>query len=266
MLSGCLKVIDCVVDHQDGHSYELLVLRLNWNADMPTQERPELGTEYPKLSQQELDLLLDSHEVFVKGGRGGERIRLGMHDLSYLDFSGLDLSRSDFVGTVMRSCEFEETNLKDANLFAADLRDAVLVRANLDRADLRGAALSGANLTLASLIDCDMRDGVLVQSGEKGELLPLNNNEPAAGMERAKVRGADMSGAKVSDSVVVQTDLTDCNLKNAKFIRANLSLSNLTGCNLEGTDFTDANLSGAVFHGASLSARLWTVQTCPVLT
>jgi uncharacterized protein YjbI with pentapeptide repeats len=51
-------------------------------------------------------------------------------------------------------------------------------------------------------------------------------------MEKATVRGANMSGAKTLDSVVVQTDLTDCNLKNAKFVRANLSLSNLTGCNL----------------------------------
>lgn len=113
---------------------------------MATQERPEIGAEYPKLSQQELDILLDSHEVFVKGGRGGERIRLGMHDLSYLDFSGRDLCRADFVGTVMRSCEFEETKLSDANLFAADLRDTVFVRANLDRADLRGAALSGVSI------------------------------------------------------------------------------------------------------------------------
>ena len=164
---------------------------------------------WQKLTQQELDVILDKHLEFVKGTRGGERAKLGMMDASYLDFSGRDLSRADLVGAMLCHCEMEETKLAEANLFACDLRGAVMVRANFDRADLRGACMAGANMTLASFVDCDMRDGVLLRSGERGELTQLSRNDLTAGMEKAKVRGANMSGAKVSDSVIVQTDLTD---------------------------------------------------------
>jgi len=66
-------------------------------------------------------------------------------------------------------------------------------------------------------------------------------------MEKTTLKGADMTGAKVAANLIVQTDMTDCILKNASFKGANLSMSNLTGCDLEGADFTDANLSGAIF-------------------
>ena len=58
-------------------------------------------------------------------------------------------------------------------MFACDLRGAVMVRANFDRAGLRGACMAGANMTLASFVDCDMRDGVLLRSGERGNSLSL---------------------------------------------------------------------------------------------
>ena len=65
---------------------------------------------WQKLTQQELDVILDKHLEFVKGTRGGERAKLGMMDASYLDFSGRDLSRADLVGAMLCHCEMEETN------------------------------------------------------------------------------------------------------------------------------------------------------------
>ena len=102
--------------------------------------------------------------------------------------------------------------------------------------------------------DIDMRDGVLLRSAaEGGDMTPLVHDDANPGMEQTILKGADLTRAKVSANLIVQTDLTDCILRNASFMGANLSLSNLTGCDLEGADFTDANLSGAIFHGAMFS-------------
>ena len=45
-------------------------------------------------------------------------------------------------------------------------------------------------------------------------------------------------------------NMTDCIVRNVKFVRTNLYLTNMTGCVLEVVGFSDAVLSGAIFHGA----------------
>ena len=75
-------------------------------------------------TQDELKIVLEKHEKWLKGLDGGERA-----DLSGADLSGANLFR--------------------ANLFRANLSCANLFRANLFRANLSGADLSGANLSCA---------------------------------------------------------------------------------------------------------------------
>lgn len=209
---------------------------------------------WEKLSQKDFDDIVERHERYLKGQRDGARAKLSMCDLQYMDLTGRNLSQADFTGALLCHAELDDANLTDTILFAADMRFVSAVGADLSRADVRGACLAGANLSHATLTDVDMRDGVLLRSkGPGGDLVPLIHDDAESGMEKAKLRGANLSRAKVSDSFIVQTDMTDCILRQAKFIRANLSLSNLTGCDLEGADFTDANLSGAIFHGAVLA-------------
>ena len=223
-------------------------------ASMSLRDTPEFREQWTKITQKELDEILVRHEKFATNKGGGERAKLGMYDMSYLDFSGRQLAGADFTGALLCHCSLNGTNLKDAILFAADLRFADMREAIIDRADLRGACMAGADLSAASLIDTDMRDGVLLKpTATGGDLVAVVHDEATGGLERAVARGANMKGARVSDSMIVQTDLTDCNLENAKFIRANLSLTNLTGCNLQGADFTEAVLSGAIFRGAIFS-------------
>ena len=219
---------------------------------MSLQSSREFGDhQWKKISQQELDEILEKHMLFANGRTGGERATLSMFDLSYLDLSGRNLARIECAGTLFCHCDLSDANLEGAVLFAADMRYTNLQRVKLDKSDIRGACLAGSDLTGASLVDADMRDGVLLKPKKGGgDLIPVVHEDATGGFEKATIRGADMTGAKVSDSMIVQTDMTDCILRNAKFIRTNLSLSNLTGCDLEGADFTDANLSGAIFHGA----------------
>ena len=66
---------------------------------------PETDEEKPKkLSQKELNDIIDLHEQFLQGTQGGERAKLGMMDLSYLDLSGCDMKRADLVGTLLCHC------------------------------------------------------------------------------------------------------------------------------------------------------------------
>ena len=115
----------------------------------------EIGRD--KISQTELDRVLDSHEAYLKHRTGGTRASLKLRDLSFLNFAGRDLSEADFSGSKLLGAELAGTKLVNANLFAADLRSANLERAELRRADLRGACLRGANLSHAKFKGADMR-------------------------------------------------------------------------------------------------------------
>src|SRR5690606_37963329 len=106
--------------------------------------------------------------LFANGRTGGERATLSMHDLSYLDLSGRNLARIECAGTLFCHCDLSDSNLEGAVLFASDMRFTNLKRTVLDKADIRGACLAGSNLEWASLVDADMRDGILLKPQKGG--------------------------------------------------------------------------------------------------
>ena len=85
-----------------------------------------------RITQEELEVFLRKHKLWIEGDPKGERA-----DLSGANLSGADLWRADLSGA----------DLRGADLSGADLWRADLSGANLWRADLRGADLSGANLS-----------------------------------------------------------------------------------------------------------------------
>ena len=111
---------------------------------MTLQDELDHKDQWKKLSQQELDEVLDKHEKFVNNQRDGEQAQLGMHDLSYLDMAGRNLSRAELTGAILNHCNLEGAKMDDVILFAADLRFTNMVDAQLNHADLRGTCLAGA--------------------------------------------------------------------------------------------------------------------------
>ena len=84
-----------------------------------------------KITQDELEVFLRKHKLWLANEPGGERANLYRADLT-----GADLYRADLTG---------------ADLTGADLTRADLTRANLTGADLTRANLTGADLTRANL-------------------------------------------------------------------------------------------------------------------
>lgn len=126
-----------------------------------------------RLSQAQLEPLLNAHARYQAGRSDGRRAVLLRCDLSGMDLRGIDLSGADLV-----DCDFEGANLTGAHfegatltgcrfadslLNAARFRDADLSRTDFHMADLRGADLSGAKL-----VEARLESAVMGQSPESG--------------------------------------------------------------------------------------------------
>jgi uncharacterized protein YjbI with pentapeptide repeats len=168
--------------------------------------------------------------------------RIGTEEnLSYCNFSGLDLSEVNFSGSNLSRVTFIESNLQHADLtntnlswagfWKADLTDAVLRGATLRSAGLKGSTLVRTDFTNADLTDANMRyvdltDSTMIGSSLQGADLYLSD------LQRVDFTNADLSGAS----------LFDADLQDAILIQANLS----------GADLRSANISGVILDGAIL--------------
>jgi len=77
------------------------IIKRIWVPIMRPPDDPNQKFQWTKMSQKDLDAVLDRHEKFADNKGGGERAKLSMYDLSYLDFTGRNLSRADFTGSLL---------------------------------------------------------------------------------------------------------------------------------------------------------------------
>ena len=108
------------------------------------------------ISVEELNEILEKHEIWLRGEEGGERA-----DLWDTDLRGFDLIDINLSGADLRNSDLGDANLMYADLKYADLKYTDLSYTNLSDADLRGANLRGANLMGANLSDTDISDADL---------------------------------------------------------------------------------------------------------
>jgi len=112
-------------------------------------------SEKQKITQEELQAILDSHKRWVVGDDGkradlrGANLR-GAH-LQYADLRGADLYGADLQYADLYGADLHDADLRGANLRGADLQDADLRDADLRGANLRGANLQDADLQYANL-------------------------------------------------------------------------------------------------------------------
>ena len=131
---------------------------------------------------------------------------------------------------------------------AISLRGRDLRFAKLDRVDLRQADLTGANLDGASLAGADLRE-VRLRCAEPGTTLPPDDRQKA---QCASAKGADFSGARLSEASLVGADLRGARFDDAWLEGADLSHTLMSGASFERARLQRAKLSGALLQGAGL--------------
>jgi len=104
------------------------------------------------MNRDELETVLNLHNLWMQGDSTGVRANLRGADLRGADLRGADLRDADLRGADLRGADLRGADLWDADLRGADLRDAAL-----RDADLRDADLRGADLRDAALRDADLR-------------------------------------------------------------------------------------------------------------
>ena len=95
-----------------------------------------------KITQEELNVILDKHNKYLNDEKGGKRA-----DLYKKDCSGLDFSNNDLRGVCLDDSNLTKANLSNCNLSNCDLDGVKLSEADLTGAILKNARLKNANLT-----------------------------------------------------------------------------------------------------------------------
>jgi hypothetical protein len=128
------------------------------------------------MTKDELKLILEKHQGWIKNEDGGERA----------DLRDANLCGADLCGADLRWAHLRRADLRRANLYKADLREA-----NLHMADLSGANLSYANLREAVLCGANLREAVM--HGTDLYEVSLNGVD----LSGVNLYGADLRGANL---------------------------------------------------------------------
>ena len=81
------------------------------------------------LSQDDLNQIIQQHQLYTQGKNGGTRAIIKFKNLSGLSLAGQDLSHADFTGSCFIGTDLSNGNFTSATFFACDMR-----RANLENA------------------------------------------------------------------------------------------------------------------------------------
>lgn len=183
-----------------------------------------------KMTQKELDEILELHKKWIHGDAGGECI-----DLPNVDLSGADLRHAELEYANLQNANLSKANLTDANLSNADLSHADFTDACLDNTYFVDTILIGAKFTQANLTDANLR--------------------------RANLIDADFTGACLSHAKFTTASLYRANLTNADLYLADLSYADLRHADLTNVDLTRVNLKNTNLAGAKTISNI--PMTCP---
>ena len=158
-----------------------------------------------RLTDEELETILDLHAKWLRGESGGVQARLIDVDLSYNDLSGKDLRFACLGNVILKKSSLLGVNLshailKDVNLQAANLASAKFNSAKLFKVNLKYANIRYANFCGASLNDVSSRK---IEYNEETAFFALQCPEEGSFIGYKKAVNAD------AESVIVKLQITE---------------------------------------------------------
>lgn len=124
-----------------------------------------------KLDQQQLNIMLEWHNLYLNNKEGGRKLTLFNQDLKGLDFKEQNLSYAEFAGSDLSYANLEyckmnyanlngtyfvKTRLKGADMAFVEAENALFAEADLRSVNLSHANLTDANLSFTKLNDADL--------------------------------------------------------------------------------------------------------------
>lgn len=187
-----------------------------------------------KLTQEELDVILDSHQKWVGtvGDEGACAVftqldlsGLGFHsrDLTDAEFEGCNLARAEFVGATCTSAKF-----KNCDMTMSVFCDATCYQCEFDGCTLVGAAFDDADLTRATLDHCHAR---------------------GASFARAKMTRAWIGNSELTFVALNRAEMNDVSIRNVDYTGARFDSASLRHACLWDVVFKDTSLYDVDAYG-----------------
>lgn len=109
-----------------------------------------------KITQEELNEILEKHKKWLHDEHGGERADLSGRDLRDSNLRDSDLRGSDLSYSDLSRSDLRDSDLSYSNLRGCNLRDSDLRNSDLSDSDLRGSNLIDCNLRGCNLRGCNL--------------------------------------------------------------------------------------------------------------
>lgn len=204
-----------------------------------------------------------------------------------VDFSGAvlakaDLQDADLRGALLLDTDMMEAVYKDTDLSGAKGEMLVFLEGDLNRINFSGAHLKKCSFLKVNMTNIDFSGAQLESSvfvSVKGESILFKGTDmtnvrfveqcnfatsdfSAACLNKANVRGTQLSGCVFSKAQLDDADFSECDLsgtnfyqavaRNARFVKARLEGAVLTAINAMNGSFQKADIRGVDLRGANL--------------
>ena len=175
-----------------------------------------------KLTQQELDKMLEQHEKWVMNSREGCQLKLIDMDCSSLDFSKRNLYASSFIDCFLSYANFDHANLNHALFQACDIAFASFLHISGHHLQFENVRGSETAWNDSDLCDCIMVDcllpvsrfvGCVFKGSHFSEVSLLRSNFTGSSLNYTNwhnccLKECDLTGVALSDITMLNTDLS----------------------------------------------------------
>ena len=119
---------------------------------------PVLKEKYEEISQEDVDVAVAKHMLWVHDVPGGERADFSGKRLRDLDLSGYKLNSALFRDALLENCQFNSAELCFADFSGAVLKDCKLQYVSADELNLKSAFLENCDFSYLIGCHCNFAD------------------------------------------------------------------------------------------------------------